>query len=174
MWSQSLLLYFTQSQLKGTTFSIIVIPKGKFSLAQTSAVFPSSQYSSHDAPAEPCPRLNHSLLASAGQAERRHPGVPAQILWQGTRLPVRSQAHRSLTDTKWPLTVPCRVQTWTVQWAFTARPTQRPSTLWFLAPSTPSRSELETSAAMGPTATPSTSPHCLWVWWFSIARPIFY
>ncbi len=56
-----------------------------------------------------------------------------------------------------------RVQTWTVQRVCSVRPTQWPSALWFLAPSTPSRSELEMNEATAPTATPYTSPLCLWV-----------
>lgn len=43
----------------------------------------SSQYSSHDAPAEQSPRLYHPLLAPARQAKWGHTGIPASILRQG-------------------------------------------------------------------------------------------
>lgn len=55
----------------------------------------SSQYSSHDAPAEPGPRLHHPVLAPARQAKRGHSRIPASLLRQGTFIPRTGEYLRS-------------------------------------------------------------------------------
>lgn len=81
---------------------------------------------------------------------------------QASKHPNRPNWHITNVTTKCP-SASLRVQMWTVQRVCTVRPTQWPSTLWFPALYTPSRSELEMNGATAPTATPSTSPRCLWV-----------